>query len=195
MNETSKSMRRRWCEHAQGVFPWREIFVGNIIDVGAGDDPLRFDNVTAFDQAQGDANNLSNYFEPDSFDLIHASHVLEHLFNPLNCLRDWLTLLKIGGHIVVTVPDIGAYEDFKFPSRFNADHKCSFSMIYLGSVFPTHIHVPTMLGQLSDTAEVRLARYVEHNFDWHRRNSEDQTFREENGCEIWNEWVILVRKK
>lgn len=192
MNESTKSLRRRWCEASRGEFDWRAIFKGRMLDIGCGPDKLPFPNVVGFDcenaDVVGDANKLSSYFEPESFDLLSATHVLEHMADPEACLRDWLTLLKHGGHLAVLVPDIGAYERFTYPSRFNSDHKASFSMIYKGSSFPIHCHIPTLLDGFLDQCEVLLARYVERNYDW--KAAGDQTMPEENGVEVWNEFVL-----
>lgn len=105
--ESSKAMARRWREDAAGVFPWKEIFVGAILDAGSGDDVLKLPNVTAFDAPQGDLNHLSRYFKPETFDAINSSHSLEHVHNPTIVLREWLTLVKPGGYIVAEVPDVG----------------------------------------------------------------------------------------
>lgn len=188
--ETKKATRRRAREAATGFFPWREVFRGRIIDVGCGDSPLPFEGAIGFDTPNGDANHLSRYFEPGSFDLIHGSHVLEHMHDPRAALHDWLTLVKPGGYVVQTVPDWVAYERMQWPSRFNGDHKSSWSMIYRGSIAPIHIHIPTFLAEFSDVAEVRLARYVEENFDWKVPLDVDQTWKEEDGVEIWNEFVL-----
>lgn len=197
MRETSKSLRRRWCEHELGVFPWRDIFKGFGLDVGAGDDPLPFDNCTHFDKQDGDANHLSEYFAGHEgmmngrpFDYIYASQVLEHLHDPAACVRDWVTLVRPGGHLIVTVPDWVAYEGMRWPSPWNGDHKATFSMIYRGSKAPVHIHIPTMLDSLGDVAEVRLARFVDFNYDYAVGTSRDQTFDELACVECWNEWVL-----
>jgi predicted SAM-dependent methyltransferase len=51
---------------------------------------------------------------PDnSFDFVLASHVLEHLANPLKAINRWRRLLKNGGFMVIVVPD----------KRFTFDHK------------------------------------------------------------------------
>lgn len=192
MRETSKALRRRWCEHEAGLIPWRTFFVGKGLDIGSGDDPLPFPDCVAFDKAQGDANHLTRYFNPDSFDYIHASQVLEHLYQPEQRLREWLTIVRPGGYLIATVPDIGAYENFTYPSRFNPDHKASFSMIYRGSAFPVHCHIPTLTEALSDVAETILARYIERNYDWRQRHR-DQTMEETADVEIWNEIVLRRR--
>lgn len=192
-NETAKATKRRLAESDAGVFPWRDIFKGRMIDVGAGDDPLS--NSIPFDTKDGDANHLSQYFEPESFDVLHASHCLEHMRDPHAALRDWLTLVKPGGYVVQTVPDIGAYERFTYPSKHNPDHKASFSMIYKGSPFPIHCHIPTFLESFSDIGAAILARYVEENYDWKKPPTIDQTWIEADGVEVWNEWVIRKRKR
>lgn len=159
-----------------------------MLDVGCGPDKLPFENCIGFDTPDGDANHLSRYFEPASFDLIHGSQIAEHLIDAKAALRDWMTLLKSGGYLVITVPDVGAYENFTYPSRYNPDHRASFSMIYRGSPFPIHHHIPTLLASFDDIAETLLARYVEMNYDWKQRDI-DQTWEEAIGVEIWNEWV------
>lgn len=193
MNEASKAMKRRAREAASGFFPWRDVFKGKMLDAGCGPDKLPFADCIGFDAKDGDANQLSKYFPAESFDLIHGSQIAEHLHDPKASLRDWITLLKPGGYLVVTVPDVGAYENFAFPSRWNPDHKASFSMLYRGSAFPIHYHIPTLLESFNDIAETLLARYVEVNYDWKRRDV-DQTWVETDGVEIWNEFVLRKRQ-
>lgn len=195
MNETSKTMRRRDLEHAAGIFPWRELYHGKILDVGCGEDKLQVAGaeVTGFDKPDGDAGKLSDHFAPDYFDAIHASHVLEHVRDPHGAIFDWLRVVKPGGYIIVTVPDIGAYEKFQYPSRFNPDHKSSWSMIYRRSCFPIHAHIPTFLKDYDAAAETRLARYVEYNYNWQTGAGVDQTFDPNAGVEIWNEFVLRRR--
>lgn len=189
-NETSKAMRRRFKEHDDGGFPWRNIFKGRMLDVGCGPDKLPFESCIGFDQKDGDANKLSEYFEPHGFDVIHGSHVLEHMHNPLHAVLDWLTLLKPGGYLIQTVPDVGAYERFEYPSKYNPDHKSSWSQIYRGSAFPIHVHIPTFLAMLSRVASTELSRYVEVNYNWKLGREIDQTLKESDGVEIWNEFVL-----
>lgn len=190
MNETSKARRRRAREEKSGGFKWSRVFTGLGIDIGCGPDKLPFPDCIGFDQNDGDANHLSRYFPKESFDYVHGSHVLEHMHNPVAALEDWLSLVKPKGYVIQTVPDIGAYERFVFPSKFNPDHKASFSMIYRGSCFPIHCHIPTFLAQFSGIATVEIARYVEVNYDWKKPLSVDQTWKEEDGVEIWNEMVL-----
>lgn len=188
MKETSKTMRRRWCEQAAGGFPWSQLFQGRGIDVGCGDDPLPFAGCLPFDQQEGDANRLAEYFPADHFDYLHASQCLEHMRCPRAALSQWLTVVKPGGHVICTVPDWVAYEGMRWPSHNNPDHKSSWSLIYRGSSAPIHIHIPTYLGQFP--VEVLLARFVDSNYDYSVGASRDQTLEESDGVECWNEFVL-----
>lgn len=61
-----------------------------------------------------EACNLSMI--PDgSYDFLLASHVLEHIANPLLALREWKRVLKMDGTAVVIVPDKRATFDHKRP--------------------------------------------------------------------------------
>ncbi len=119
MNESSKS--KRWFDDAQ-----RGVLVGRVLDIGAGADPVTPDAVV-FDQPQGDANRITA-FAPGSFDCVYSSHCLEHMHDPAATLANWWSLVKPGGHLFLIVPDEDLYEQGVFPSRFNEDHKSSFTI-------------------------------------------------------------------
>lgn len=193
-HETRKAIARRWREDDAGVFPWRKWMKGRGVDIGCGDDRVALDNFIGFDQKDGDANRFSSYFPKEHFSVIHGSHVLEHMLDPSAAIRDWLKALKPGGLIIQTVPDWFSYERAQWPSRFNPDHKSSWSMIYKGSIAPIHIHIPTFLNDLRDVAVPLLARYVEENYDWQLDPKIDQTWEPSSGVEIWNEFVIRKNK-
>jgi len=190
--EATKATQRRLQE--TGI-PWGSIFSGSCIDVGCGDDPVRtidwpgLTEVVTFDVEDGDAERLDELFPEGRFDVVHASQVLEHMTDPEDALRRWARVLKPGGHIVVTVPDVGAYENFTYPSLYNLDHKASFSMIYKGSPFPKHYRIPDLCALVQGILETVVARYVEENYDWGDRDR-DQTWKAEDRVEIWNEMVF-----
>ena len=69
-------------------------------------------------------DGLTLPFADESQDTVLAAHVLEHISNYRPVLRDWLRVLKIGGHLVVMVPHRDLYERLPdLPSRWNGDHK------------------------------------------------------------------------
>lgn len=130
MKEQSKAAKRRF---HNGNFHLR-YFVGDGIDVGAGDDYLalnrhvfsRIGDMVNWDQDNGDTQTLPG-IEANSFDFLHSSHCLEHLHNPYQALARWTQVVRPGGHLIVTVPDWHLYEHQQWPSRFNPDHKWIFT--------------------------------------------------------------------
>lgn len=68
----------------------------------------------------GDATDLSLLgLAGDSYDLIFASHTLEHLRNPLRALLSWDRVLAPGGNLLLIVPwRNGMYDRYRQPSNF-----------------------------------------------------------------------------
>jgi SAM-dependent methyltransferase len=190
MKETSKAMRRRWCEHELGLFSWRSLFVGNGIDVGSGDDPMPISGVRTFDLSNGNANFLSRYFPQNAFDWLHSSQCLEHMRDPKAALIEWISVVKPGGWIVVTVPSWELYEHMIWPSAFNGDHRSTWSMFIKGSPAPTHIFVPEFLKTLDDVADTIMQRQLDANYDYKLPASVDQTWNESEGVEPFIEFVL-----
>lgn len=100
---------------------------GEIIDLGAGPDPITpqafavdgrpllgisyvTDNVlTLSDQLQGCAHA--------PFDTVFSSHFLEHVADQYGAVMDWSKLLKIGGHLVLYLPDGRHYNNKENPEH------------------------------------------------------------------------------
>jgi 2-polyprenyl-3-methyl-5-hydroxy-6-metoxy-1,4-benzoquinol methylase len=51
----------------------------------------------------GDAEELP--FKANSFDVVLASEIVEHLWNPNSFLDDACKILKTGGHLIISTPD------------------------------------------------------------------------------------------
>jgi SAM-dependent methyltransferase len=157
MKECSKSLPRRL---ADSNFV-RKYFVGDGIDVGGKPDPLKLyteffpllRSVRTWDWEDGDAQFMAGV--PDaSVDFIHSSHCLEHLNDPAEGLRNWLRVLRPGGHIIVTIPDEDMYEQGTFPSTYNRDHKQTFTLHKDKSWSPCSVNVLGLLCSLGPEAEV-----------------------------------------
>jgi SAM-dependent methyltransferase len=99
---------------------------GSGIDIGCGSDPVT-PNARRFDLEHGDANIISQYVK-EQFDFVYSSHCLEHMHDPRKTILDWWKLVKPGGYLFVVVPDEDLYEQGVFPSRFNDDHKATFTI-------------------------------------------------------------------
>jgi SAM-dependent methyltransferase len=132
MNETSKT-KKLW-----GPLE-RSVLTGRGIDIGYGSDPIA-SNVVTFDQENGDANEITKYVH-EEFDFVFSSHCLEHMRNPRAAIVDWWKLVKLGGHLFFIVPDEDLYEQGVFPSRFNRDHKATFTISKARSWSPVSINV------------------------------------------------------
>ena len=104
----------------------KDWFVGSGIDIGCGTDPIKSD-VKRFDVQDGDANVITRHVQ-QTFDFVFSSHCLEHMHNPEAALSEWWHLVKPGGHLIFIVPDEDLYEQGVFPSRFNSDHKATFTI-------------------------------------------------------------------
>jgi SAM-dependent methyltransferase len=112
---------------------------GRVLDIGAGDDPVT-PAAVVFDLSQGDANHITA-FEPASFDSVYSSHCLEHMHDPVASLQNWWSLVRPGGHLILVVPDEDLYEQGIFPSRFNGDHKSTFTIAKKQSWSPRSFNV------------------------------------------------------
>lgn len=160
MHETSKACKRRFSD---GAFHSR-YFVGNGIDIGGGPDPLGgyigifplMLSCRRWDREDGDAQYMTGV-EDDTYDFVHSSHCLEHMVDPLIALKNWLRILKPGGHLIITVPDEDMYERGEWPSARNPDHKHSFTLAR-DSTMPASIFVPDLLDRLWSVADFQVER-------------------------------------
>lgn len=50
-----------------------------------------------------------------SYDIVLASHVLEHVANPLKALEEWKRLLRRGGHLLMVLPERSLTFDHRRP--------------------------------------------------------------------------------
>lgn len=119
MAETRKAYERRVRE---GFF---EKYVRDPgIDIGCQHDPLN-DSFRKWDVIFGDGDATLMEGVPDeSFLTVYASHVLEHLDDPILALRNWYRILKPGGFLLLAIPHRDLYEKrTELPSRWNGEHK------------------------------------------------------------------------
>jgi SAM-dependent methyltransferase len=132
----------------------RAIVRGRVLDIGAGPDPVT-PGAVVFDVEHGDANCITS-FEPESFDLVYSSHCLEHLYDPRSTILNWWSLVKPGGHLFVIVPDEDLYEQGIFPSRFNEEHKHTFTISKKRSWSAKSINVLDLARELPDSDVLSL---------------------------------------
>lgn len=190
-DETSKATLRR---KNQFLFSER-VFVGKGIDIGCGNNILnkkdfkKIKSVAPFDLKQGNAQFISSYIEENSYDFVHSSQCLEHMVDPVGALAEWIKILKPGGFLVATFPDEDLYEQEVFPSRWNPDHKFTFSIYKQESWSPRHFSVIDILLRMIHSIEIIKIEKIDTNYDYKLKDV-DQTRGE---AEAFIE--IVLRKK
>lgn len=170
MYEQSKAAKRRYND---GKFHSR-YFVGKGVDIGGAPDPLsqyvglfaRLEQVDIWDWEQGDAQEMAGVAD-DSYDFVHASHCLEHLVDVYKGMENWIRVVKPGGYLVITIPDEDMYEQGCFPSRFNADHKWTFTICKDKSWSPKSINVLDLIKHFAGSVEVERVLLLN---DFHRED-------------------------
>ena len=152
MDETSKASVRRSRDQIYAT----RYFVGSGLDIGAGLDSLgkhvsKFPKIKAvrnWDLNDGDAQFLHGVGD-ESFDFVYSSHCLEHMENPMLAISNWLRVLKLGGFLIISVPDEDMYEHGIWPSPFNLDHKWSFTIYKDSPELPNSINVLNLVKNFS----------------------------------------------
>jgi SAM-dependent methyltransferase len=150
MSDESSKTKKVWgaLEHS--------VLQGEGIDIGCGPDPV-FPRVTPFDLAQGDANEILRHVHRQ-FDFVYASHCLEHMRDARAAIAQWWELVKPGGVLFVIVPDEDLYEQGFWPSRFNRDHKWTFTIAKRSSWSPVSINLLDLAKSLpgGEMVDIRL---------------------------------------
>lgn len=104
---------------------------GKVLDLGAGPFRLFKHCITMDNQSEykgmnlrpdiiGDCADLS-VFATKSMDSVFSSHLLEHMENPGEVLKEWWRVIKPGGHLVLYLPHKDFYPNIG-QSGANPDH-------------------------------------------------------------------------
>lgn len=187
MYECSKALIRRL---GDSRFATR-YFVGNGIDIGAGQDTLEhyvqmfpaIRSCRAWDLRDGDAERLDGV--PDEFfDFAHSSHCLEHMRDPRIALHNWIRIVKPGGHLVLLVPDEDLFEQGVFPSTFNSDHKWTFTIVKRSSWSPRSINLFDLLSVVADRVQVVKLELLDATYQYYETPRFDQTLTPVGECAV-----------
>jgi len=149
----------------------KEMFKGEGIDIGCGPKPA-FENAIGFDLKDGDANYITEHVDKQ-FDFVFSSHCLEHMVDPITALYEWWKLVKPGGYLYIVVPDEDLYEQGCFPSRFNSDHKWTFTICKDKSWSPKSCNLFNMARVLPDAHIINIS-LQDYGYDRNKRGI-DQT--------------------
>lgn len=176
-NEMQKAVNRRLYDSRFA----REYFVGNGLDIGTGDDGLQkykelfplIKSVRPWDVHDGDAQYLTE-IEDCIFDFAASSHCLEHMMSPHIALKNWIRVIRSGGHLIVTVPDEDMYEQGSWPSKYNYDHKHTFTINKEKSWSPKSINLFELLSQYKQSIKIKKIESLD-NFYLRTAGNTDQT--------------------
>lgn len=193
MKECSKSISRRL--HSPGFI--NSYFVGDGLDIGGKPDPLslyqelfcQIKSVKTWDWEDGDAQFLKGVAD-GRYDFVHSSHCLEHLIDPIEGIKNWLRVVRDGGFLVITVPDEDLYEQGKFPSTFNLDHKWTFTINKNTSWSSKSINVLDLICNLGPTCEVIKVELLGSTYRY-KLPRYDQTLTPVAECGI----ELIIRKR
>ena len=178
MHEASKSIFFRLKDSRYATRYLR----GDGIDIGSGGDSLGqyyeffplMTSLRSWDLEDGDAQYMNSVSE-NTFDFVHSSHCLEHMFDPKAALNNWIRILKPGGHIVCLIPDEDLYEQGIFPSTYNTDHKWTFTINKKSSWSPKSINLLDLIKNLDHDVEVKKIELMDSTYRYNLGMRIDQT--------------------
>lgn len=122
VNAVPTPFDNNWTEDSEGEFV-RKLVVGDrVLELGCGarktvPHAIGVDRVPADDVIPGVAPGLKSKaditanaagplpLEADSFDTVIARHILEHIVDDVNAVREWGRVLKHGGRLIIAVPN------------------------------------------------------------------------------------------
>jgi len=160
----------------------RRVLRGSGIDIGCGEDPI-FPDVRRFDMQDGDADHITDHVK-EQFDFVFSSHCLEHMRDPATALKGWWSLVKDGGHMCIIVPDEDLYEHGNWPSKFNSDHKWTFTISKEKSWSPVSINVIDLVRGLPDCRVLKVAL---------QDDGYDYTAGGAGGDQLWGQAVAQIQ--
>jgi tetratricopeptide (TPR) repeat protein len=168
VHETGKARERR---RAEGFYD--RFLCGRGLDIGCGPDKITAE-AEGYDLEDGDAQYLEG-LEDETYDFVYSSHCLEHTRDPLEALLNWWRVLKPGGHLLLAVPDEDLYEQGIVPSRFNSDHKLTFTISKEKSWSPVSRNLSDLLRHLPRHKVISI-RTIDTGYDYEKLGSHtDQT--------------------
>lgn len=173
-DETKKATARR-----ANTWLYNKVFKGEGVDIGCGEDILNKDksfpnivSVEPFDLIHGDAQYINQYINKQ-YDFVHSSQCLEHMVDVDVAISNWWSIVKPGGHLIITVPDEDLYEQGNFPSIYNSDHKWTFSIYKQNSWSIKHKNILNIISKLENFLIIKI-ELIDTNYNYTITNT-DQT--------------------
>lgn len=124
-HDVGEESRKTWYEKYHNGF-FNKFMSGCGVDIGYKG---YLENVnpilpTAIGLTLEDYDGVNLPFDTNSQSYVYSSHVLEHIENRAEVIKDWFRVLKPNGFVICTVPHQWLYERKESkPSKWNEDHK------------------------------------------------------------------------
>jgi SAM-dependent methyltransferase len=119
-----------------------------------------YDNCRPPDRSNFVKHDLSDTplpFEDNTFDLIIANHIIEHIPNWWKTFCDCARILKVGGVIEIWVPGVGSDSILGYRDHINTINGCSFA-----GTFGTYRNKTNAWAENSYLEESRKLKLVKH---------------------------------
>ena len=126
MREAFKAFRRR-----SGDKFWDEVLTGDGLVVGEKPESIEigwYSKIKSIQHTTGEYVLDFRKFGMGAFDFVVLDGRLEHEKSVLTAAMVWMSMLKNGGHLVITVPDSRLYECDIWPSKWSSGHQWAFNM-------------------------------------------------------------------
>jgi hypothetical protein len=135
------------------------------IDIGCQHDPLN-ETFRRWDILFGDDDaTFMKGVKDDTFQTVYASHIMEHLNDPVTAIQNWYRILKPGGHLIILVPHRELYEKRKeLPSRWNPAHK--FFWLPDKTEAPCTLSLLGVVNKAIPEAEIVKLRTLDEGYDY-----------------------------
>ena len=187
----SRAHERRVAENFYSKF-----ILGTGLDIGCNSHERSISpSVQLWDKTlgSGDATHMSGVPD-DEFSYVMASHILEHIEDRETALKNWIRIVKPGGHLIVCVPDRDLYEGKKtLPSIHNRDHKCFFLLDK--SEEPDTYSFKQTLKVLEPVAELVYAKLCSDNWPGQENTASDPKYhRKQNPVGEFQIEAVLRKK-
>jgi 2-polyprenyl-3-methyl-5-hydroxy-6-metoxy-1,4-benzoquinol methylase len=118
---------------------------GSVVDIGCGDDLIVPSAVGVDVRKTSKSQIITDKFKTLStvlnqrFDTVFSSHCLEHIDNDVMAVRDWISLLNDGGHLILYLPSDDHYDNKSNPDHLHWYKHESF-IAWFGHYFP-HMNI------------------------------------------------------
>lgn len=122
MSETLKAHKRRISDGFYDKFCNGKLIL-DIGYAGTGGETMPNMNVTGIDINTPGYDGLHLPFPDNHWDIIYSSHLLEHVKNDVEHIKEQFRCTKLSGFVIIYVPHQWLYEKkASLPSRFNLEH-------------------------------------------------------------------------